>query len=53
MPFTFIISGAIASAAVLLFSRYRRRAKRQRYLKQLKAALEFADLRTAKSRPSG
>jgi hypothetical protein len=49
----FIFSLPLACVALLLFSRYKRRAKRRRYLKQLQAALEFGDLQNPKPHPSG
>jgi hypothetical protein len=51
MLWGFMFSLPLACAAVLLFSSHKRRAKRRRYLKQLKAALEFGDLQTAPTRP--
>ena len=51
MHWGFIFSLPLACAAVLLFSSQKRRAKRRRYLKQLKVALEFGDLQTARARP--
>lgn len=41
---------ALVWAAVWLLFKYKRRARRKRYLKQLIATLEFADPQTANSR---
>jgi len=51
MHWGFIFSLPLACAAVLLFSTHKRRAKRRRYLKQLKVALEFGDSQIARTRP--